>query len=155
MLFYVVKCFTVNLENLATDAVRRAQLCRIDKQIKGDRGFVAVTFGETAHEVYQISALYAEGAKVSDDLAELSTLVFDGLLKGGEAGNGLIRRGRDTAAEDVQLDFDAEKGLENPVVKVASDAAAFCFDGAGAQVPQKKDVFERRTDMRSNALEPS
>src|ERR1700745_490078 len=29
MLFYVVECFTVNLENLAADAIRRSQIGRI------------------------------------------------------------------------------------------------------------------------------
>src|SRR5215471_6167167 len=34
MLFYVVECFSVNLENLATDAVRSAQFGRIQQQIE-------------------------------------------------------------------------------------------------------------------------
>src|SRR5882672_10561884 len=92
MLFYVVECFPVYLEDLAADA---------------------------------------EGAKIGDDLAKLGTLVFDGLLEGSEAGDGLFGRGGDTAAENVQLDLDAEKGLENPIVKVARDAATLRFDGPG------------------------
>src|ERR1700758_139398 len=35
MLFYVVECFTVNLENLAADAVRSVQIGRIHQQIQG------------------------------------------------------------------------------------------------------------------------
>src|ERR1700736_3872623 len=46
MLFYVVECFTVNLENLAADAVRSVQFHRIDKHIQCERGFVAVAFGK-------------------------------------------------------------------------------------------------------------
>ena len=46
--------------------------------------------------------------------------------------DGLIGGAGDAAAEDVQLDFDAQQGLENAVVEVAGDAAAFGFDGAGA-----------------------
>jgi len=34
--FYVVECFSVNLENLATDAVGSPQLGRIDQQIQGN-----------------------------------------------------------------------------------------------------------------------
>jgi len=126
----------------------------IDQQIKRNRRFVAVALGKTAHQVHQVGALDTEGAKIGDDLAKLGTLIFDGLLEGSEAGDGLFGRGGDTAAENVQLDLDAEKGLENPIVKVARDAATLCFDGPGAQVPQKKDVLKRRTDMRGNALEP-
>src|SRR5882762_139424 len=154
MLFYVIKCFTVNLENLAADAVGSAQLGRIDQQIQRDRGFVSITFSETAHQVHQIGALDAQRAKIGDDLAELGALVFDGLLKGGEADNGLFRSGGDAAAEDVQLDFDAEKGLENSIVKVSGNAAALGLNGARAQVPQKKDVLKRRGDVRGDALEP-
>jgi len=36
------------------------------------------------------------------------------------------------APEDIQLDFNAQKGLQNAVVEVAGDAAALGFDGAGA-----------------------
>src|SRR5580693_3837097 len=132
MLFYVVECFTVNLENLAADAVGSAQLGGIDEQIEGNGGFVAIAFGETAHEINKVGALDAERAEVGNDLAEFGTLVFDGLLEGGEAVDGLVWGGRDAAAEDINLDFDAEEGLENAVVEVAGDAAAFSFDGAGA-----------------------
>src|ERR1700720_1592804 len=49
MLFYVVECFTVNLENLAADAVWSVQFHRIDKHIQRQRGFVAVALGKTPH----------------------------------------------------------------------------------------------------------
>src|SRR3981189_1378423 len=91
MLFYVVECFTVNLENLAADAVGSAQLGRIDKQIQRNRRFVSITLGKSAHQVHQIGALDAQRAKIGDDLTELGALVFDRLLKGGEAGTGLFR----------------------------------------------------------------
>src|SRR6267378_6037563 len=130
MLFYVVECFTVNLENLAADAVRRPQLSRIDEQIQRNCGFVAITLGKTAHQVHQISALDAQRAKIGDNLAEFGTLVFDGLLEGGEADNGLFWSGGDASAKDVQLDLDAEKGLENSIVEVPGNAAAFRLDGA-------------------------
>src|SRR6266849_9163168 len=132
MLFYVVKCFTVNLENLAADAVRRSQLRRIYKQIQRNRRLVPITLGKTAHEVHQIGALDAQGAKIGNNLAELGPLVLNGLLEGRQPRNSLVGRGRNTAAEDVQLDLDAEKGLENPIVKVAGDAAALGFNRACA-----------------------
>src|ERR1700739_5015436 len=49
MLFYVVECFTVNLENLAADAVRGVQFDRIDEHVEGEGGFVAVALRKTAH----------------------------------------------------------------------------------------------------------
>src|SRR5580692_4994998 len=104
MLFYVVECFTVNLENLAADAVRSVE--------------------------------------VGDHSAELGGLVFDGVLEIAKAGFGLVRGGRDLAAEDVKLDLDAEEGLKNAVVQVARNAAAFAFDGAGAEMAEKEDVFK-------------
>src|SRR6266481_4183594 len=132
MLFYNVECFTVNLENLATDAVGSAQLGRINEQIQGDGGFVAVALGETAHQIDQIGALHAQRAKVRDDLAQLRTLILDRLLEAGEAADGLFRGGGYAAAQDVQLDFDAQEGLKNAVVQVACYAAALGFDGTGA-----------------------
>ena len=104
MLFYVVECFSVNLENLAADAVGGAQLGGIDEQIKGDGGFVAVAFCKTAHQVNQIGALYAERTEVRDDLAELGALIFDRLLEAGEAADSVFWGGRCPAAQDVELD---------------------------------------------------
>src|ERR1700694_2961189 len=93
MLFYVVECFSVNLENLAADTVGSAQLRRINQQIKSDGGFVAVAFGESAHYVDQIGALYAERPQVRNGLTELRTLVLDGLLEASQAAYGLVRSG--------------------------------------------------------------
>jgi molybdopterin biosynthesis enzyme MoaB len=44
--------------------------------------------------------------------------------------------------------------LENAVVEVSGDAAALAFDSPGAKVAQEEDVFERGTDVASDALEP-
>src|SRR4029077_1675639 len=154
MLFYVVECFTVNLENLAADPVGGMELGGVNQEVQGQGGFVAVALGETAHEVEEIGALDAEGAQVGDHVAELGRLVSDGLLEVAEIGNSLVRRSSDLAAEDVKLDFDAQKGLENAVVEVSGDTAALAFDGPGAEVAQEEDVLERGTDMASDALEP-
>src|SRR6266478_1392142 len=132
MLFYVVECFSVNLENLATDAVWSAQLGRIYEQIQGDGGFVAIALGETTHQIDQIGTLDPERAKVRNDLAQFRTLILDCLLEAGEAADGLLWRAGYPATQDIQLDFDAQEGLKNPVVQVACDAAALGFDGAGA-----------------------
>src|SRR5271168_1829773 len=42
MLFYVVECFTVNLENLAADAVGSVQVGGFNHNVKCKGGFVAV-----------------------------------------------------------------------------------------------------------------
>src|SRR5258708_39498860 len=107
MLFYVVECFTVNLENLATDAVGSAQLGRINEQIQGDGGFVAIALGETTHQIDQIGTLDPEWAKVRNNLAQLRTLILNGLLEAGEAADGLLWRAGYPATQDIQLDFDA------------------------------------------------
>src|SRR2546421_2802475 len=115
-----------------------AQLCRIDQHIKGDSGFVAVPLGESAHQVNQISALHPERTQVCDGLTQLRALVLDGLLEAGKAADGLVRRGRNPAPQDVQLDFDAQEGLKNSIVEVARNPAALCLDGSFAQMAAKK-----------------
>src|SRR5258708_11484692 len=154
MLFYVVECFTVNLEDFAADAVGSAQLGRIDEQIKGDRGFIAIALGETAHQVNQIGTLYAQRAEVRDGLAELGTLVFYGLLEAGEAGDGQLRCGRGLSPQNVPLNFDTQKGLKYSIVKVAGNTAAFGLNGASAQMSQKEDVLETGSHVRGDAFEP-
>src|SRR5580698_3155451 len=49
MLFYVVECFTVNLENLATDAVGSVEVGGFDDDVQRERRFVAETLCETLH----------------------------------------------------------------------------------------------------------
>src|SRR5260370_34861678 len=126
MLFYVVECFTVNLENLAADAVGSAQLGGIDQQIKGDGGFVAIAFCKTAHQVNQIGALNAEWTEVRDDLAELGTLIFDRLLEAGQSAGGVFRGGGNPAAEDGGREFDAQEGLQGSRMEIAGALAGVC-----------------------------
>jgi len=132
MLFYVVECFPVNLENLAAHAVGSTELSGINEQIQSNRGLVAITLGETAHEIDQIGALHAQGAQIGDDLAQFGTLVLDGLLEGGQSRDRLIWGDRDTPAEDIELNLDAKEGLQNPIVEVPSDTAALGFDRASS-----------------------
>ena len=99
MLFYVVECFTVNLENLAADPVGGMELGGVNQEVQGQGGFVAKTLGKTAHEVHKVSGLDADGAKVRDEGAELGGLVFYGLLEGGEVARDLFRTARDAAAK--------------------------------------------------------
>src|SRR5436305_11127811 len=91
MLFYVVECFTVNLENLAANTARGPQLCPINQQVEGNRGLVPVPFCKAAHEVHEVCALDAEGAEVGYGLAQVGSFVLDRLLKVGEGVNGLFR----------------------------------------------------------------
>src|SRR6266568_10679 len=154
MLFYIVECFTVNLEDFAANAVGSAQLGGIDQQIKGDGAFVAVTLGKAAHEVNQIGTLHAQRPEVSDGLAALGTLVSDGLLQAGEADDGQLRRRGSLSAQNVELDFNAQERLKYPVVQVARNAAAFSLDGAGTQMPQEKDVLEPGGHVRGNVFQP-
>src|SRR5260370_37912359 len=116
MLFYIVECFTVNLEDLAADAVGSAQLGRIDEQIKGYRGYVAVALGESTHQVNQIGTLHAQRPEVRNGLAELGPLVFNGLMQAGQPADGLLRGGKNPSPENIQLDFNTQKRLENAVV---------------------------------------
>src|SRR5207245_4339421 len=116
MLFYIVECFPVNLENLPAHAVRGAQLGRIDEQVQGNGGFVAIALSESAHEIHEIGALDAQGTQVGDGLTEFGGLVSNGLLKIRKGAGGLFRGCGNPAAEDVQLDFDAEESLENAIV---------------------------------------
>src|SRR5207302_7999653 len=132
MLFYVIECFPVNLENLAANAVGSAQLCRVNEQVQGDGGLVAVALGKAAHEVHEVGALDAQGAQVGDGLPQVSCLVSYGLLEVSEGVDLVGSCGGDLAPEDIQLDFDAEQRLQNAIVQVASDAAALGFNGASS-----------------------
>src|SRR5579862_3237388 len=155
MLFYIVECFTVNLEKLAADAVGSLNLNRINEYIKGQGRLVSEAFGETDHQVNQVGALDTDGAHVRNHAAELRGLPFDGLLEVGEAAGGLLGGRSDLLAKDVELNLEAEQGLEDAVVEVAGDTAAFGLDGAGAQVAEQEDVLECRADVPGDTLEPS
>jgi len=61
MLFYVVECFTVNLENLATDAVGSVQVGGFDDDVQRECRFVAETLGKSLHQVEEIGALETFG----------------------------------------------------------------------------------------------
>src|SRR6185437_1334305 len=154
MLFYVVKCFTVNLENLAADAVGSVQVGGFNHDVQGQGGFVAEAFSESVHQVDEVGALDAQWAQVGDHAAKLGGLVFYGLLEVAQAGDGLVGSSGDPAPEDVELDFDTQEGLQDPIVEIPGDAAALAFNGPGAKMAQEEDVFKRRTDVARDALEP-
>src|ERR1700733_612441 len=132
MLFYVVECFTVNLEELATHAIGRLNLNRINENVEGESGLVSEALGETDHEVDEVGALDADRTHVGNHAAELGGLAFDGLLEVGEAGGGLVWAGRFLFSQDIQLNLETEQGLQDAVVEIAGDTAAFSLDGAGA-----------------------
>ena len=96
-----------------------------------------------------------ERAEVRDHAAELFAFLADGFLEVGELGGGLLGGLRELAAKDIELDIEAEKSLEDAVVQIAGDAAAFGFDGAGAEIAQKEDVFEWRAEMADDLFEPT
>src|SRR2546428_7751481 len=141
MLFYVVECFTVNLENLAADAVGSAQLGRVNQQIQCNCGFVAIALGETAYQINQIGALDAQRAKVRDDLAQLRTLILDGLLEAGEAADGLVGCGGDPAPPGGRPGFGAPGGLGKTAVQGGRGAAGPGVVGAGGGGGLKKQGF--------------
>src|SRR5579862_8364349 len=128
MLFYVVECFTVNLEELAANAVGSLNLNRINENVEGERGLVSEALGETDHEVNEVGALDTDRAHVGNHAAELRGLAFDGLLEVGEAGGGLFGAGAGLFSQDIQLDLETEQGLQDAVVEIAGDTAAFTLD---------------------------
>src|SRR3984957_4889244 len=105
MLFYVVECFTVNLENRAAHAVGGVEVGGFDHDVERQSGFVAVALGKTLHEVDQVGALDAEGPEVGDHAAELGGLVFYSVLEVAKAGFGSVGGGADFAAGDVEVTF--------------------------------------------------
>src|SRR6202451_798162 len=105
MLFYVVKCFTVNLKELAADTVGSLNLNRINENVEGQGGLVSEAFGETDHEIDEVGALDPDRAHVGDHAAELGGLAFDGLLEVGEARERLVGAGWRLFLEDRVLDF--------------------------------------------------
>src|SRR5277367_5979551 len=147
MLFYVVKCFTVNLEELATDAVGSLNLNRINENVEREGGLVSEAFSEPDHEVDEVGALDTDRAHVGDHAAKLGGLAFNGLLEIGEAVGGLFWAGGGLFAEHVELNLEAEQGLKDAVVEIAGDTAALGFNGAGPQVAQQEDVFESGADV--------
>src|ERR1700722_7014603 len=119
MLFYVVKCFTVNLKEFAAHPIGSLNLNRINEYVEGQRGLVSEAFGETDHKVNEVGALDADRAHVGHHAAKPGGLPFGGLLEVGEAGEGLIRAGSSLFSEHVELNLEAEQGLKNAVVEVA------------------------------------
>src|SRR5580692_7213559 len=154
MLFYVVECFTVNLEELATNAVGSLNLNRINENVEGEGGLVAEAFCETDHEIDEVGALDTDGAHVGNHAAELSGLAFDGLLEVGKAGGSFFGAGSSLFSEDVELNLEAEQSLKDAVVEVAGNTAAFGLDGTGAQMAEQEDVFESGADVARDAFEP-
>src|SRR5215813_2755808 len=126
MLFYVVECFSVNLK----------------------------TLGETAHQIDQIRGLHSHWPEVRNKGAQLGRFVFYGLLQGRKASRNRVVSLTDPAPQHVQLNFDAQKCLQNTIVKVAGDSGAFGFNGTSAQVSQKKKIFKGRANVTCNALQP-
>src|SRR5690349_14429644 len=154
MLFYVVECFPVNLKEFAANAVRQIEHGRVDQEVQGDAGFIAEALGGAAHQFHQIGALHALRAHVHDHAAQFLGFVAHGVLQGAQLGGHLFGGVRQAAAEDVELDLDAEQSLENAVVEVAGDAAAFAFDGAHAQAAEQEQIFERRAKVAHDAFQP-
>src|SRR5215467_454299 len=91
MFFFVVECFSVNLEKLAADTVRGPQIGRIYQDIERQARFIAKTLPESAHQVDQVGGLHTDRTKVGDKAAKLAGLVLDGLLERSEAtGDGFV-----------------------------------------------------------------
>src|SRR5437762_2923894 len=152
--FHVVECFTVNLENLSAHPVRRPQLCRINQQIQRNRGLVPVPLRKAPHQVHQVRALHPQRPQVGHRLAQLGSLVLHRLLKIGQRAGGQFGSRRHPPPQHIQLNLDAQQRLQNAIVQVARNAAALRFDSARTQVPQQKNIFERRPDMLRNTFQP-
>src|SRR5215472_7288208 len=102
MFFYVVECFSVNLENFATDAVGSAQFGGIDQEIECQGRFVAIALGKAAHEVHEVGGLDTHGLEIGNKGAEVAALVANGLLEVAEAAGGLVGSDRNLALEHVE-----------------------------------------------------
>src|SRR5438105_6623056 len=147
MLFYVMKCFSVNLKQFAADTVGQIEHGGIDEQIERYIGFIAEALCKPAHQVHQIGALDSERTHVHNHAAQLLSLVAHGMLQTGQLFGDMLGGVRQAAAQDIQLDFNAEESLEDAVVEVAGDTASLAFDGAHAQAAQQKQVLEWRAEM--------
>src|SRR5450432_3052377 len=145
--FFMLLSASVNLEELAADAIGGMQLDRFEYEVQGQFRFVAVALPETGHQVHQVGALHPDRAHIGNHAAELGGLALNGALQAQETGLGLLRGGCGLPAQHVHLNLDAEQRLQDAVVEVAGDAAAFGFDGAGAHMAQQKDVFQRGANM--------
>src|ERR1700722_20954256 len=123
MLFYVVKCFTVNLKELATHSIGSLNLNRINENVEGQSGLVSEAFGETDHEINEVGALNADRAHVCNHAAERGGLAFDGLLEDGQARGSLVGAGAGLFSQDIELNLETEQGLEGAVVGIAEEGA--------------------------------
>src|ERR1700683_1559824 len=125
MLFYVVKCFPVYLEHLVASSVGKAQVAVFDKEIDGQAGFIAIAFRKTEHQLPHIRAFHTYWPQVGHHSAELFALLLNGGLQHLELLARLFGGPRKFAAEDVELDIQAQQGLEYSIVQVARNSAAF------------------------------
>src|SRR5215469_1039089 len=80
MLFYVVECFSIYLEDFPANPVRSMQIYRIHKQVQRQRGLVSKALCKAPHQVHQVRRLHAQGTQVRHEVPQLSTFVFHGLL---------------------------------------------------------------------------
>ena len=65
-----------------------------------------------------------------------------------------VRGPRQLVAQHIQLNFQTEQCLEDPVVQIARNAAAFGFHGPRRQVAQKKYILQRRA-QRAGRFAPA
>src|ERR1039458_2870864 len=123
MLFYVVKCFTVNLEKLPANAVREVQITVFNEQIHRQTVLASETLREAQHQFTQIRALDAQRAHVRDHTAQILALLLDSLLQTGEFRAGPLRCLRKFVPHDVELNFKAEQRLQNSVMQIPRNPA--------------------------------
>src|SRR5579863_5789610 len=155
MLFYVVERLTIYLEQFPAQTIGQPQIAVLDEQIHRQARIIAEALGETQHQFAHIRAFYPQRPQVCNHPTQFFAFLLNRFLQSFQLLTCLLRGPRELVAQDVELDIEAEQGLENAVVEVARDAAALGFDGAGAQVAHQEDVLQRRPYVPDNLLEPA
>ena len=157
MLFYVVECFTVNLENLPANPVRepanppnppvnpapapiRSGSARANPLIKSTKSADCTRSGRRSVTMCRNSAPSFRTVCCSEVKPVSNCSGCDGHL----------------APQHIQLDLDAQQRLQNSVVQIARNSRPFRLDRAHPQVPQQKYVLQRRAHVprRSSQTTP-
>src|SRR4029077_4064318 len=86
---------------------------------------------------------------------QLFALLLHRVVQIAELQGGLLWRLREFPAQHIKLDLKAQQGLQDTIVKVARNAAAFGLDRAGPQMAQQENIFKRRPQVSDNPFEPA
>ncbi len=150
MLFYVVECFSVYLENLPANPVRSMQIHRIHKQIQRQRGLVPEAFPNPRIRSTRSADCTRNGRRSVTRCRNSAP---------SSAPSVEVPRGDSNCSEPGSPSALARpagsqclKRLQNSIMQIPRNSRALGLDRPRAQMPQQEHIFQRRADVPHHAL---